>query len=48
MLSGLNSNLNGDSSAIDRTVFNKNGQKHPGSTVTAYANPNLAVNCDPT
>lgn len=47
VLSGLNSNLNGDSSAIDRTVFNPKGQKHTGSTVTAYANPNLAVKCDP-
>jgi len=45
VLSGLNSNLNGDSSAIGRTIFNKNGKKHTGSTVTAYANPNLASNC---
>ena len=45
VLSGLNSNLNGDSSAIDRTIFNPKGAKHTGSTVTAFANPNLAGNC---
>jgi hypothetical protein len=47
VLSGINSNLNGDSTAIDRTIFNPNGVKHTGSDVTAYANPNLASNCDP-
>jgi hypothetical protein len=47
VLSGTNSNLNGDSTAIDRTIFNKNGVKHTGSGVTAYANPNLAGACDP-
>ena len=46
VLSGVNSNLNGDSTAIDRTIFNVNGVAHTGSGVTAYANPNLAGNCD--
>ncbi len=45
VLSGVNSNLNGDSTVIDRTIFNKGGAKHTGSGVTAYANPNLASNC---
>jgi len=45
-LSGINSNLNGDSSAIDRTIFNSKGAAHTGSSVTAYANPNLAGTCD--
>ena len=47
VLSGINSNLNGDSTAISRTIFNTNGVKHTGSAVTAYANPNLAGACDP-
>ncbi|HEV2485977.1 MAG TPA: TonB-dependent receptor [Terracidiphilus sp.] len=47
VLSGVNSNQNGDSTAISRTIFNTNGVKHTGSGVTAYANPNLAGNCDP-
>jgi hypothetical protein len=47
VLSGVNSNLNGDSGSIDRTIFNKNGVKHTGSDITAYANPVLAANCDP-
>jgi hypothetical protein len=46
-LSGINSNLNGDSTAIDRTIFNASGKAHTGTSVTAYANPNLAGNCDP-
>lgn len=46
-LSGINSNQNGDSTAIDRTIFNANGTAHTGTGVTAYANPNLAGNCDP-
>jgi hypothetical protein len=45
VLSGVNSNQNGDSSAIDRTIFNPKGVKHTGSAVTAYANPNLVTNC---
>jgi hypothetical protein len=45
VLSGVNSNQNGDSTAISRTIFNVNGAAHTGSNVTAYANPNLAGNC---
>ena len=47
VLSGVNSNLNGDSTAISRALFNVKGVAHTGSGVTAYANPNLAGNCDP-
>ncbi len=45
VLSNVNSNLNGDSGIISRTMFNKNGVKHTGTGVTAYANPNLAGAC---
>jgi hypothetical protein len=45
VLSGVNSNGNGDSGTIDRTIFNSKGVKHTGSGVTAYANPNLASKC---
>ncbi len=45
VLSGVNSNLNGEGGGIDRTIFNSNGVKHTGSGVTAYANPNLAATC---
>ena len=45
VLSGVNSNQNGDSSSIDRTIFNKNGEKHTGSDVVAYANPSLDATC---
>jgi hypothetical protein len=45
VLSGVNSNLNGEGGGIDRTIFNNNGVKHTGSGVTAYANPNLAGAC---
>lgn len=48
VLSGVNSNLNGDSTGIDRTIFNAKGVKHTGSGVTAYANPSLASLCDTT
>ncbi len=45
-LSGINSNLNGDSAAyIDRPILNPKGQKGTGSGITSYANPNLASNC---
>lgn len=47
-LSGVNSNLNGDSSAIDRPLFNANGKAHTGTGVTAYANPNLVSLCPAT
>ncbi|HVC47062.1 MAG TPA: carboxypeptidase regulatory-like domain-containing protein [Terracidiphilus sp.] len=45
VLSGVNSNMNGDSTAIDRTIYNANGTSGTGSSVTAYANPNLSGNC---
>jgi hypothetical protein len=45
VLSGTNSNLNGDSPAISRTIFNAKGTPHTGTGVVAYANPNIA--CDP-
>jgi hypothetical protein len=45
VLSGVNSNQNSDSTAIDRTIFNVNGTKHVGSGVSSYANPNLAALC---
>ena len=45
VLSGVNSNGNGDSGTIDRTIFNVKGVKHTGSGVMAYANPNLASTC---
>ena len=48
VLSGTNSNLNGDSNAIGRTIFNAKGAPHTGSGVTAYANPNLASKCSST
>jgi hypothetical protein len=47
VLSGVNSNLNGEGGGIDRTIFNGKGVKHTGSSVTAYANPSLAHLCDP-
>jgi hypothetical protein len=47
VLSGTNSNLNGDSPAISRTIFNANGKAHTGSGVVAYANPNLSATCNP-
>lgn len=47
VLSGVNSNRNGDSTAISRAIFNSKGAAHTGSGVTAYANPNLASKCDP-
>jgi outer membrane receptor protein involved in Fe transport len=47
VLSGVNSNQNGDSGAIDRTIINPAGAKHVGTGVLAYANPTLAGNCDP-
>ena len=45
VLSGVNSNENGEGGGIDRTIFNPSGAKHTGSDVTAYANPNLAGAC---
>jgi hypothetical protein len=45
VLSGVNSNLNGEGGGIDRTIYNSKGVKHTGSGVVAYANPNLAGKC---
>jgi hypothetical protein len=45
VLSGINSNLNGDSTAIDRTVFNKNGHKGTGSGVAPIYDPSRASLC---
>jgi hypothetical protein len=45
VLSGVNSNLNGEGGGIDRTIFNGKGVKHTGSGVTPYANPSLAGLC---
>jgi hypothetical protein len=45
VLSGVNSNLNGDSTAIDRTVFNKSGKKGVGSAVTAVYDASRVSAC---
>ncbi len=46
VLSGVNSNLNGDTAAaIDRPIINPNGVKGTGSGVTPVYNPALAGNC---
>jgi hypothetical protein len=45
VLSGTNSNLNSDSTAIDRTVFNKNGKSGTGSGVFALYDPNRLSLC---
>ncbi len=45
VLSGVNSNLNGDSTAIDRTVFNVHGAKGVGSGVTALYDSNRSSLC---
>ena len=47
VLSGVNSNLNGDSTAIDRTIYNRNGKGGTGSAVTAIYDPSRASLCDP-
>ena len=46
VLSGVNSNLNGDSgTAIDRTIVNPTGNRQTGSKVNPQYSSNLAVNC---
>jgi hypothetical protein len=45
VLSGVNSNLNGDSGQIDRTVFNKGGKSGLGSGVYALYDPSRAGLC---
>ena len=48
VLSGINSNLNGDTgAAIDRAFVNPNGVKGTGSNVTPIYNPALVGNCTP-
>jgi hypothetical protein len=46
VLSGVNSNLNGDTAqAIDRPIINPNGVKGTGSGVNPVYDPALAANC---
>jgi hypothetical protein len=45
VLSGVNSNLNGDSTGIDRTIFNKSGVAGTGSGVTALYDTSRAGLC---
>jgi hypothetical protein len=46
VLSGVNSNLNGDTAAaIDRAIINPNGVKGTGSNVTPVYDPALYQNC---
>jgi Carboxypeptidase regulatory-like domain/TonB dependent receptor len=47
VLSGINSNLNGDSTAIDRAIINPNGVKGTSSTVSAQHATNLDSLCTP-
>ncbi len=44
-LSNINSNLNGDSTAIDRTIINPNGKKGTATTVVPQFASNLASLC---
>jgi len=49
VLSGVNSNLNGDSgAAIDRAMVNPNGIKGTATGVVPLVNPSLQASCDPT
>jgi hypothetical protein len=45
VLAGTNSNLNGDSATIDRTIFNPKGVKHTGSAVTPLYDAGRAGLC---
>ncbi|MEO6910159.1 MAG: hypothetical protein ABI158_04465, partial [Edaphobacter sp.] len=47
VLSGVNSNLNGDSSGIDRPIVNPNGVKGTGSGVSGVYSTTLVGNCTP-
>ena len=47
VLSDINSNLNGDSTAIDRTIINPNGIKGTATTVKPQFASNLASLCTP-
>jgi hypothetical protein len=46
VLSGVNSNLNGDSAGIDRPIVNPNGVKGTGSGVSGVYSTTLAGRCD--
>ncbi len=46
-LSGVNSNLNGDSSIIDRPIVNSRGMQGTGSGVNPVYSSTLAANCGP-
>jgi hypothetical protein len=49
VLSGVNSNLNGDTaSQIDRTIINPNGVRGTGTGVVAIVNPALQSSCSAT
>jgi hypothetical protein len=45
VLSGVNANLNGDSTQIDRTVYNPSGKAGTGSDVTKLYDPSRASLC---
>jgi hypothetical protein len=45
VLSGVNSNLNGDSTGIDRTIVNPSGAKGTGSAVSPLYDPSRASLC---
>jgi len=47
VLSGVNSNMNGDSSGIDRPIVNPSGVKGTGSGVSGVYSTTLAGNCTP-
>jgi hypothetical protein len=47
VLSDVNSNLNGDSTAIDRPIINPNGKKGTATTVVPQFASNLANLCQP-
>ena len=47
VLSNVNSNLNGDSTAIDRPIINPNGKKGTATTVVPQFASNLANLCQP-
>ena len=45
VLSGVNSNMNGESSVIDRTIVNPSGVKGTGSGVVEIVNASLQTSC---
>ncbi len=48
VLSGVNSNLNGEGGGIDRTIVNPEGNKSQGDSVNAVYSSTLAGNCPAT